>query len=110
MARKKKVTVIKIVGPEKVNARHYQWNELHGLSSILTFTEGTKSHRHVDVEHAGDIKEVFTGAYGSRFLYAEEAVQFDDGRILLAASVSEWAGTFASHDDIRIRYFGLTPK
>lgn len=113
MARKtksEKATVIKIVGPERVDAVHYEWKELWGLTAVTDFTRGTKSQRSVVVENAEKIKKYFTGSYGSRFQYIEESVQFDDGRILLAASVSEWAGTFASHDDIRIRYFGLTPK
>lgn len=111
MARKtKKATVIKIVGPERVDAVHYEWQELWGLKAVLDFTRGTKSQRSIVIDNADKIKKYFTGSYGSRLQYIEESVQFDDGRILLSASVSSWAGTFASHDDISIRFFGLTPK
>lgn len=100
-----------------VDARHYQIEELTGkLTAILVFAGGHKKAAEVAVHHLEDVERnarYFEGKYFSRYgtyvKHVEEAVQLDDGKILICVTCGDWGGTFHS-DTQSVKYFGLTPK
>lgn len=99
----------------KIDATRFVWEEVTGLKEILGFTEGktmayeTREVFNRDVATDGHGERVF-GNYGSRLDFVEEGMVFTDGSALLCGSVSTWAGTFAEHDNISVRYYALTPR
>lgn len=88
------------------SADKYIWEIVWDDRSIREYHEARKKVR--DVELLGYDRSVL--GYGDSYKEASEAWEYDDGSILLCATIAEWGGTFASHDDIRVNYYILTPK
>lgn len=91
---------------KKINVADYDYSELYGMEAIIEFAANKER-----VGYVTATGELFPRkSYGRRYEGAEEALLFTDGSVLLCGTVSCWGGTFASHDDIFVNYYALTPK
>lgn len=89
-----------------VQGDDYEWQELHGAKAIREYHVARRKIGTVKVD--GYNPDIL--GYGDGFEGAHEAYLYADGSILICCSVASWGGTFASHDDVYVRYYGLTPK
>jgi len=95
-------------------SKGYSIKKISGLINIISFVANAGDPIPVTVDRLADIREEYGdrmfGSYGTRLDYVEDAFQFTNGRILTCCTVSEWGGTFQTHDDIKIQYYALTPE
>lgn len=102
-----------INAPRTVYGEKYEWTELYGDREIREYHNKYESFEVVDLEfqHFGrGGKEFVDFGYGATYREAVEAYEYPDGTIQLCCTIAEWGGTFATHDDIVIRYYLLTPR
>lgn len=100
---------------KSLDARNYEWQQLEGLRAILDFANGRKR---LDNEvHLTNVRDAtgyhdrpMWGPLAESLDMADETVVFDDGILMVLCTVRVWGGTMASHDDIEVRYYKLTPK
>lgn len=86
------------------NADKYTWTPLYSAAAIRHEVTGLKELGSVTIE--GD----YRFGYCSDLQETHEAIEFEGGKILVCATVTEFAGTFASHNDIAIKFFVLVPR
>lgn len=98
----------------------YVWNDVdNNLRDLLTLAQSRKVLGDVEVTNTdgaqqksywGEQKHVpMWSSYGSHLRYVNSAIEFDDGSLLVCATIATWGGTFQSHDDISVRYYHLEP-
>jgi hypothetical protein len=95
--------------------RRYRWTELDGLKALLTFasvhqvTQQELDTRTLSAPESSAPDSPFN-RWGVRLSYVQSAFVCLDGWVIVCATTSEWMGTFASHDNIMVRYYGLEPQ
>jgi|SRR6185437_3750218 len=98
-----------------IDALNYYGEDVeNNLLSLLAIVQGKKIIGEVDVKNGTSLKHSYKSNvfdnYGDQYKYLESGVEFDDGTVLIAVTVSTWGGTFASHHAISIKYYLLTPR
>ena len=92
-------------------AEGYHWTRVgeYGAKGIREYHEAHgPTYTPVILRGARIPKEI--SHYAESIDHIQEAWEYSDGSILMCASCSEFAGTFASHDLIEVNFFVLTPK
>ena len=87
-----------------VQAEDYHWQQLWGRQTIQEFV-GNRTEKADCI-----VKGYKNLGYHSEFQECTEAWLYSDGVVLMCCTISSFGGTFASHDNIEVAYFGLTPK
>lgn len=108
MEKESLLAILKGEVPGAVQAESYYWERIWGRKDIVEYGEGREIKGTVTIagEPSRDVADL---GYGSRYLGSTEGVEFTDGSCLVCATISEFAGTFASHDSIEVQYFVLEP-
>ena len=87
---------------------NYTWERLTYDASRIREHHNSRT-KVGDVVIRGDIPREIRH-YVESLEESTEAYEYDDGSILLCATCSEFAGTFASHNETEIHFFLLIPK
>lgn len=88
----------------EVFGREYKWRKMYSQEQIQKI-HAERTYESVFVNS----DDCYLG-YASYVKAFHEAWLYPEGDILVCATTSEFAGTFASHDDVEIRYYHLTPN
>jgi hypothetical protein len=96
-----------------IDVRQFEWTKLYGSEDVRAWTKGKEIREFAKVERLYDHwhvaeRDPLTNValeHGDRWVETEEACIFTDGTVMVCATISEWQGTFASHDEIRVRFF-----
>jgi hypothetical protein len=88
-------------------AKDYSWQKIYGAADIIEYGKKRKIVSEATV--SGAPRQEYFNNYGQSYLGTTEGVLFSDRTLLVCATTSEFAGTFASHNDVVTNYYILKP-
>lgn len=83
---------------------HYRWHSLYSAEAVRKI-HADRPYQSVRID-----TENCNFGYGCSVMAHHESWLYPEGDILMCVTTREFAGTFASHDDIEVRYFHLKPE